>query len=313
MDIEYLLLLQNFREASSGVLDNFFMVVTSLGGSTAMILIAMLVYCMNKKLGSYLIFNGLMGSLLNGFLKISFCVYRPWMRDLRVVPVAKAMPGATGYSFPSGHACIATAVWGGLAYKERKRKWLSFGCCVVWFLVLFSRNYLGVHTPQDVIVSTMVGMLLLWFTTKLEQALEKNPRLDAVVAGIIFATGLLLMIYASCKTYPLDMVDGKYLADPEVMVIDSFAAAGAAIGFAFGWLLERRKIHFEMKDSTKYRGLYFVASIISMLLVKELTKKIAFLFLADRYAKAVEMGVVVFWLIGMMPLLAKLLKKVTAR
>ena len=92
MDIEYLLLLQNFREASSGVLDNFFMVVTSLGGSTAMILIAMLVYCMNKKLGSYLIFNGLMGSLLNGFLKISFCVYRPWMRDLRVVPVAKAMP-----------------------------------------------------------------------------------------------------------------------------------------------------------------------------------------------------------------------------
>ena len=52
MDIEYLLLLQNFREASSGVLDNFFMVVTSLGGSTAMILIAMLVYCMNKKLGA---------------------------------------------------------------------------------------------------------------------------------------------------------------------------------------------------------------------------------------------------------------------
>ena len=61
------------------------------------------------------------------------------------------------------------------------------------------------------IVSTMVGMLLLWFTTKLEQALEKNPRLDAVVAGIIFATGLLLMIYASCKTYPLDMVDGSIL------------------------------------------------------------------------------------------------------
>ena len=130
---------------------------------------------------------------------------------------------------------------------------------------------------------------------------------------MIFATGLLLMLYASCKSYPLDMIDGQYLADPEVMVVDSFAAAGAAIGFAFGWLLERRKIHFEMKDSTKYRVLYFVASIISMLLVKELTKKIAFLFLADRYAKAVEMGVVVFWLIGMMPLLAKLLKKVTAR
>lgn len=108
------------------------------------------------------------------------------------------------------------------------------------------------------------------------------------------------------------MVDGKYLADPEVMVIDSFAAAGAAIGFAFGWLLERRKINFEMKDSTKYRVVYFVVSIISMLLVKEMTKKIAFLLLADRYAKAVEMGVVVFWLIGMMPLLANTVKKATA-
>ena len=48
MDIEYLLLLQQFREATAGTLDNFFMAVTGLGGSTAMILIAMLIYCMNN-------------------------------------------------------------------------------------------------------------------------------------------------------------------------------------------------------------------------------------------------------------------------
>ena len=312
MDIEYLLFLQQFREATGGVLDNLFMAVTHLGGSTVMIILALLIYCRDKKLGYYLIFNGLIGTLLNGFLKITFCVYRPWMRDLRVTPVAEALPGATGYSFPSGHACIATAVWGGLAYKERRRKWIAFGCAAVWILILFSRNYLGVHTPQDVIVSTMIGILMLWFTTKLEQVLEKNPQLDMVVAGVIFLAGIWLMIYASCKSYPLDMVDGKYLADPNEMVIDSFSAAGAAIGFAFGWLLERRKINFVMENSRKYKVVYFVAGLVSMLLVKKITKMVAFLLLADRYAEAIEMGVVVFWLIGMMPLLAQTLKKVTA-
>ena len=39
--------------------------------------------------------------LVNGFLKVTFCVYRPWIRDARVQPDGNAVTAATGYSFPA--------------------------------------------------------------------------------------------------------------------------------------------------------------------------------------------------------------------
>lgn len=86
--------------------------------------------------------------LVNGFLKLTCCVYRPWIRDARVVPYGDSKVAATGYSFPSGHSTAATARYGSIGVWFRKRnKAIMEVMFASIFITMFSRNYLGVHTP----------------------------------------------------------------------------------------------------------------------------------------------------------------------
>lgn len=100
--------------------------------------------------------------IFNQFLKNTFCVYRPWIRDSRIEPVSGAKSGATGYSFPSGHTASSTGVYGSLGIFCRKNyKLISIFSFILIFLIMFSRNWLGVHTPQDVIVAFLCGFVLI--------------------------------------------------------------------------------------------------------------------------------------------------------
>lgn len=78
MDIEYLLLLQRFREATGGVLDGFMELVTKLGeASIVTLLVAAVYWCIDKREGIYLMLTFYYNRVINGFLKITACVYRP--------------------------------------------------------------------------------------------------------------------------------------------------------------------------------------------------------------------------------------------
>ena len=148
MDLSYLLWLQDLRAALGGALDGFFLVVSELGEAVLPLLIACGIYwCLNKRAGLYLFFTCNVGDLINGVLKLSCCVYRPWIRDARITPVEGALEGATGYSFPSGHSTKAVTAYGGLAVQSRGRKGAVIGLLIGW---LWERRYVRFETAGSV-------------------------------------------------------------------------------------------------------------------------------------------------------------------
>lgn len=117
---------------------------------------------------------------------MAVCAYKPWIRDGRITPVESANSGASGYSFPSGHTAKAMAVWGGLAVHDFKRnKPIASFLLLIILAVGFSRNYLGVHTPQDVIVSLILGGFILYGTHYLLIWADKKRGRDWITAGCI--------------------------------------------------------------------------------------------------------------------------------
>lgn len=271
MDIAYLLWLQELRNATGGVLDSFFETISWLVISTyAYLLMVAIYWCMDKKAGTMMAMNIGFGNVANQTLKNIFCVYRPWIRDSRIVPVGDSMTGATGYSFPSGHTQCATTEFGTIVVWQRKRKWISILCVIVVLLVMFSRNYLGVHTPQDVIVSCALCSLVIFLDYRLMHWVEEKQNRDLIVfmSGIVVC--IVFLLFITLKPYPLDYAaDGSVLVDPVKMMEDCYKAAGCALGFLSGWLLEKRFIKFEpMKKIWQKILCFIVGAVLLLLLVK---------------------------------------------
>ncbi len=143
--------------------------------NTTLVLLAVVYWCVHKELGVYLMMGWGGNRLVNGALKITVCAYRPWIRDPRVVPYGDSMTTATGYSFPSGHATNAGAVFGGGAVRRDCPGALRAALLAVVMLVAFSRIFLGVHTPQDVLVGAGISLLVMWLTVRLMRWIEAHP------------------------------------------------------------------------------------------------------------------------------------------
>lgn len=169
-------------------------------------------------------------ALTNQLIKVICAVPRPWLRDSRLIPVDNAVAGATGYSFPSGHTQTATSLYASIALTFRRR-WLSICCAACILCVMFSRLYLGVHTPLDVAVGCIISLGITYvLNTKLRRA-EQNPNYfrNVFVCGILAAAGVMLLIFVSVA-----------LGTPFDMVGDALPAVGGALGFVSGIYLDSR-------------------------------------------------------------------------
>ncbi|MBQ1906594.1 MAG: phosphatase PAP2 family protein [Firmicutes bacterium] len=259
MDIDILLFLQGLREAMPGwlvfALAEFSDIVVN---PAVYVVLAGVYWCRDKRLGSLLSLNIIAGVGINQLLKNTFCVYRPWVRDPRVVPAAEAVGEATGYSFPSGHTVQGTAQFGTLAgwfggedrpFKSRRGLRVFFGALP--FLIGFSRNLLGVHTPQDVLAGLAIGLLTIWLGRRLLAWLDAEERNDLLFAGACCALSAAMLAYISLKSYPADLAaDGSLLVDPRLMMNDCYSAAGTLAGFSLGFAWERHRVRFAQKAPT---------------------------------------------------------------
>ena len=246
MDISILLALQDFRNGVGSFLTDFFVKMTFLGElNSAIVIMALIYWSVSKELGTYLMMGWSGNRLVNGALKVTFCAYRPWIRDARILPYGNAITTATGYSFPSGHTMNAATVFGGGAVRKDLPKALRVTLGVIVALVAFSRIFLGVHTPQDILVGACAGILVMWGTARLMQWLAVHPEKDLLVAGIGLALGVAIALYAGLKSYPADYnAEGKLIVDGAKMANDTFKGVGYCAAFLIGWILERRYVGF---------------------------------------------------------------------
>lgn len=312
MDIQYLLLLQNLREATGGVLNGAFELITKLGEASIITLLAAFVYwCLDKREGIFLMLTFYYNRVVNGFLKITACVYRPWIRDARVLPVPEAMADATGYSFPSGHSANATSFFGGLSANKRYPKALRWLFVILVLLVGFSRNYLGVHTPQDVIVSIVLAVALLAVFRRLLDWVDSHPEKDWVVllGGVVLC--VVLIVYGSLKSYPMDFnAAGEVIVDPAKMPIDSFKNAGMGLGFILGWFLERRFIKFETDGKWYFRVVRYAVCIAVYEVLKTYAAPLLASAIPGGVGKAAEQFVLILYITAGAPVIIRLLKAV---
>ena len=155
--MQFLYLLEGIR---CPFLDAVFGLITELGGETLYMALAIAVYwCVSKGLGFYILTTGFVGTIANQFLKLCFRIPRPWVLDPDFEIVESARTAATGYSFPSGHTQNAFSSFGCLGMWAKKG-WRVL-CFAIVVLIGFSRMYLGVHTPLDVGVAFILGLVLM--------------------------------------------------------------------------------------------------------------------------------------------------------
>lgn len=134
---------------------------TALGGGAVLTLITLLAagYLLARRKAAMALFLAVAiaaGGILNTLLKHGFVRERP-----DVVPHLVEVSSA---SFPSGHAMNSAMVYLTLAalLARAERSWhvrmfLMAGAILVTLLVGFSRAYLGVHWPTDVMAGWSVG------------------------------------------------------------------------------------------------------------------------------------------------------------
>jgi membrane-associated phospholipid phosphatase len=143
----------------------FLSTVTALGSTAGLALVAATVaaYLVRRERGrdAALLVVTLVGAqLLTWILKAIFERPRPTFDD----PVATA----SWFSFPSGHALSAIAVYGALAFvlarritSPRARSAVVGGAALLVATIGFSRLYLGVHYLTDVLAGYSAGLALL--------------------------------------------------------------------------------------------------------------------------------------------------------
>lgn len=312
MDIEYLLFLQNLRENAAPAVTTVLLQISELMVGIFPILIAAFLYwCVDKKAGRLMVFCYAGAQTLNQLIKNIACIYRPWIRDSRLYIAEAAASSATGYSFPSGHTTLAVAFYGSLAnYLKRFSRWWILPCAVLAVLTAFSRNWLGAHTPQDVLVALLVSFLFLQMAKWALNWAENGKNRDVTLILIGSAFCIAMLIFITLKGYPVDTLeDGTLLVDPWDMMTDCYKAAGASLGFLLGYGIERHFINFDEKGTLARRALRFVCGALVLLAVRTLAKKTVCVMLDAHWGGLMEMFMLVLAAVAAYPALVALIQK----
>ena len=298
--MQFLWLLSRMR---TPLLDAIFSGITELGAALLLVPIACLLYWIgNRRLSNRILFVFFTSALAVQVLKLICRIPRPWVLDPAFAPVASALSGATGYSFPSGHSQSAMALYGSLALfftglfehelraGRRVSLWYEDGsparagegrgrtaaallCLLLALLVGLSRMYLGVHTPADVLCAfAITGLIAVAVFVMYPHMI----RADGAMRMMICSAGGLLSLCAivfALQTRAAGLAAGDAVAAG--MAADCYKAGAAAAGYFLAEAMIGRRVILERPAaSAASKLLQVVIGLIGLLLLEVGIKKL---------------------------------------
>lgn len=173
LDGAVLLAIQSLRQEALDALLVFYTTLGNAGIIWIVISLGLLLYRPTRRVGLAALLALALGFLCtNVVLKHLVGRERPWLNVAGLIPlIAEHDPN----SFPSGHTCAAFAaavVWA----VDAKRGWLRAVCLAAAACMGFSRLYVGVHYPSDVLTGALVGTLCAWLALRLTEKLYSKPQ-----------------------------------------------------------------------------------------------------------------------------------------
>lgn len=244
-------------------LNDIMLAITTFGEETAFLVIALIIFwCVDKYKGYYLLGVGLMGTLTSQFMKLLCRVPRPWVLDEKFSIVEEAREAAGGYSFPSGHTQSAVGTFGSIAASV-KNKAVAALCIVIAVMTGFSRMYLGVHTPADVVVGAAISVVLIFALKPL--MLGDNKKYIPWVFGVMLAFSAGFLAYVELYPFPADLDAHNY----ESALKNSYTLIGCCAGVLVIWFADEKKLHFDTKAAWWAQILKVIFGLLAVLAVKE--------------------------------------------
>ena len=284
--MDFLYLLENIRVP---VLNEIMLLITRLGEETAFLVAALIVFwCVDKYKGYYVMTVGFIGTMANQFLKLACRVPRPWVLDENFTILEQAKEAAAGYSFPSGHSQSAVGTFGSIAAFTNKR-WMKWICIIICVLVPFSRMYIGVHTPADVLVGAGIACVLVWFLRK--PMLENRDIVMKFLILLMIGLSVGMLLYTEYFQFPED-IDVHNL---ESGTKNAYTMIGCLIGVAFVYVGERKYVNFSTEAVWWAQILKVILGLGVVLLVKEgLRSPLEWIFGGPLVARAIRYFLIVF-------------------
>ncbi len=173
LNIEFAILDFIQKYMTSPIMDKVMVFITTLGNSGGLwIILSILLICSKKyrttgiMMGVGLILSLVVGNMI---LKPAFARLRPFQIKEGVELLIKA---PRDFSFPSGHT-LASAISATILLLREKK--LGFPALIMAILIAFSRLYLYVHFPTDVLGGAIFGVIIGFISVKYaEKIIIKN-------------------------------------------------------------------------------------------------------------------------------------------
>lgn len=271
-----IVILQALQNIRNPFLTSIMEAITAMAESLPLVIvIAVLYWCGDKKKTVRIGWAMLCSTVVNGVIKNIVKAQRPFQKGV-VTPVR--VETATGYSFPSGHTQTATSFWTSAMLIFKNKSMYILGCTMI-ILTAFTRIYLGVHWPVDVIAGIIIGLIVVVLADKIYDSEKGFTRWHVIGVGILAFIFLIV---------PIDH--------------DLVKSVGAIWGFVVGCYLEQNYIQFETKGSLKKQLIKVGIGLGSTIVIYS---ALSFIMNGDLILGMIKYAIVVLWLTAGVPFIFK--------